>query len=440
MEITTISEIHTINFSNDLTKFIYSMNNQDLEIWDIDTFKKEKEIVGLEYIRDNFALHNKKDLLIFTTDDYSIWIWNYAYEKIVQKLKGHSDVITSIKISNDGNKIVTSSLDKTIKIWNLSGTLIHTFKGHLAGITSFSISPNDEIIVSWSDDYDIKIWDLKTGILLKTLQDHEFSITDIKISSSGKFLISSSKEKTIIWDLKELEISKLIEEPLKLLTITSDEKFLLGTHLNKLICYNLENYGRKSLQSFKKGINFLEINSEGKYLILEIGKNKISRIELDNWIEEYRVESPNLAFNIPFRAYKGSEPYIFVSYAHKDKRNVYPEMEWIKSQGYNIWFDEGIPLTTEWPAEIEKTLQDCTIFLVFITSNSIESKMVRNEINYALKKEKEVLAVFLEPTKLKLGLELQLNTKQSLLKYEISQELYLEKLIETLDMLLNETQ
>ncbi len=44
----------------------------------------------------------------------------------------------------------------------------------------------------------------------------------------------------------------------------------------------------------------------------------------------------------PFPAYEGSEPYIFVSYSHEDAAAVYPEIEWLRQQGVNIWYDEGI--------------------------------------------------------------------------------------------------
>ena len=44
----------------------------------------------------------------------------------------------------------------------------------------------------------------------------------------------------------------------------------------------------------------------------------------------------------PFPAYKGDEPYIFVSYAHNDAGQVYSELSWLHDLGFNIWYDEGI--------------------------------------------------------------------------------------------------
>ena len=53
----------------------------------------------------------------------------------------------------------------------------------------------------------------------------------------------------------------------------------------------------------------------------------------------------------PFKAYQGDEPYIFVSYAHEDSDAVYPEIEWLRDQGFNIWYDEGISPGASWREE-----------------------------------------------------------------------------------------
>ena len=44
----------------------------------------------------------------------------------------------------------------------------------------------------------------------------------------------------------------------------------------------------------------------------------------------------------PFAAYVGDEAFVFVCYAHEDIDVVYPEMAWLRDQGINLWYDEGI--------------------------------------------------------------------------------------------------
>ena len=129
----------------------------------------------------------------------------------------------------------------------------------------------------------------------------------------------------------------------------------------------------------------------------------------------------------PFRAYKGKKPYIFVSYAHVDANKVFPELIRFYNQGYNIWYDQGISPGSEWPEEIEEALEKSSLFVVFISSHAVESRNVRNEINFALNEDIPLIAIYLEETKLKYGLKLGMGSIQGILKYSMSEDEYVFK-------------
>ena len=132
---------------------------------------------------------------------------------------------------------------------------------------------------------------------------------------------------------------------------------------------------------------------------------------------------PHVA-NTPFNAYKGDEDYIFVSYAHMDADFVFPELTRFKNMGFNIWYDQGIAPGSEWPEEIAEALGGCSLFVVFISPNSVASKNVRNEIHYALSEEIPLIAIYLTDTILEGGLKLSLGSIQAILKYAMSEEEY----------------
>ena len=67
----------------------------------------------------------------------------------------------------------------------------------------------------------------------------------------------------------------------------------------------------------------------------------------------------------PFEAYVGNEPYVFISYAHKDSEQVFKEISSLNSAGYKIWYDEGIEASTEWPEEIANAVLGCSAFFGF---------------------------------------------------------------------------
>ena len=69
----------------------------------------------------------------------------------------------------------------------------------------------------------------------------------------------------------------------------------------------------------------------------------------------------------PFPAYQGDDPYVFVCYAHDDNGIVFPEIQWLRDQGVNLWYDEGISAGKVWRAEIAEAIQGAAKFLYYIS-------------------------------------------------------------------------
>ncbi|MGV8026627.1 MAG: TIR domain-containing protein [Anaerolineaceae bacterium] len=137
--------------------------------------------------------------------------------------------------------------------------------------------------------------------------------------------------------------------------------------------------------------------------------------------------------NLPFAAYKGDEPYIFISYSHKNAGEVFPIIGQFHTLGYHVWYDEGIEPGIEWPEEIGKALNASSLFVVFITPDSVSSENVRNEINFALSKKMPFIAIYLKETSLTPGLQLQIGSKQAILRYHLDEDSFKRKYIYSFD-------
>ena len=87
-------------------------------------------------------------------------------------LSGHTYAVFCVAFSPDGVKIVSGSLDKTFKIWDVRTNNIMTFKGHSAAVTGVAFSPDGKQVASASQDNTVILWDVQTGRLLKTLNAH----------------------------------------------------------------------------------------------------------------------------------------------------------------------------------------------------------------------------------------------------------------------------
>ena len=125
--------------------------------------------------------------------------------------------------------------------------------------------------------------------------------------------------------------------------------------------------------------------------------------------------------------YEGKENYIFVSYSHMDTDKVMPIIRRWTEEGYRVWYDDGISPGTEWPEVIARHLNDCELFVSFLSNSYMDSFNCRREIDFAVRKRKSFLAVFLEETELSLGVEMQISTVQSVDYYRTTPEIFLEK-------------
>jgi TolB-like protein/Tfp pilus assembly protein PilF len=116
----------------------------------------------------------------------------------------------------------------------------------------------------------------------------------------------------------------------------------------------------------------------------------------------------------PFQAYSGDEPYVFVCYAHEDGDIVYPEMVWLREQGTNLWYDEGISAGKNWRAAIGDSLLGARHVLFYISARSLKSDHCNREINLALDEGKDVVPIYLEAIELTSDLKVGLNRVQAL--------------------------
>ena len=91
-------------------------------------------------------------------------------------------------------------------------------------------------------------------------------------------------------------------------------------------------------------------------------------------------------------AYQGTEPYIFVSYAHADKEIVWPFILALQEK-YNVWYDEGIEYGAAWVDIIPAKIMNCAVIVCFLTSACLSSEVCKKELYYAQRKGKVIVFV-----------------------------------------------
>ena len=149
--------------------------------------------------------------------DNSIAAINMKMNKAEYILYGHQETITGLSISNEGNKLLSNSMDNTLMMWNINPfvsseseqytRLLNTFYGHShnfeKNLIRCSWSPDDKLVTSGSADRLVYVWDAQTTEIVHRLGGHKGQVNDVKIikdaaeNSKDMKIVSASSDKTL---------------------------------------------------------------------------------------------------------------------------------------------------------------------------------------------------------------------------------------------------
>jgi WD40 repeat protein len=175
--------------------------------------KIELELVGHSGWVKSVAWNNDGSKILSSSTDKTIKIWDSNIGELLNTFEGHTESVYSVVWSSDNAKILSGSADKTVKIWNAdTGELLNTLLGHESGVTSVAWSRDDLLIASGSSDTTIVVWDANTGALWKKLEGHSNYVDSVSWSPDNRKLVSGSEDKTIkIWDAKNGSLLRSLE-------------------------------------------------------------------------------------------------------------------------------------------------------------------------------------------------------------------------------------
>ena len=112
--------------------------------------------------------------------------------------------------------------------------------------------------------------------------------------------------------------------------------------------------------------------------------------------------------------YTGTNPYIFISYAHEDIEQVLPIIKHMVNDEYRLWFDEKIEIGKEWTESIANHLNQATCFIAYITRNYLSSDNCMDEIEYAKNKGISIIIIYLENFEIPKSFKMEFSHIQSI--------------------------
>lgn len=143
-------------------------------------------------------------------------------------------------------------------------------------------------------------------------------------------------------------------------------------------------------------------------------------------------KAPESPAGPPQPVYEGPAPYIFVSYAHEDRQQVYPIIRALMDQGYRVWYDEGVQCDSNWIEFVAGRLSTCTVMVAFLSQHYYASDNCKQELYFAQDENIPYTAAYLDDAKPPVAIRLRLKGQFTMSLHQfLNLQSFLEKLTQT---------
>ncbi|KAH0810500.1 hypothetical protein GEV33_012289 [Tenebrio molitor] len=314
-------------------KVLYGTTSNGFVIWDFndeDNISREAIVLKLPYGTRNITtkMLQSNSIMLSGRKNYAIagvrknlYVWSMTNHKLVKILDAHFGRIIQLEALTIGNwnSIVTSSIDRTVKVWNINNIFeqVHVIDRHELQVDSISLSDDLSLAVTVTRN-SVGVWNLRIGKLMSKLADSPLGaiVTHAIITPDGKYIISAESGNFLIWLRLTQQVIYKEEQPgIRQLTLMDEGTKVLsiskpsnppGTDLVRTVAtacvrevpsgemiYSFE-YPVRSITGvpFKQAV----ITSDGQNLIV-VAADKTNR----DCVIVYNATNGNLVHRIPLK-------------------------------------------------------------------------------------------------------------------------------------------
>ncbi|CAD8213667.1 unnamed protein product [Paramecium octaurelia] len=256
-------------------------NSKIIQLYNIQLSKEEIQLKGHQDKINCLVFLENKRTLISGGDDCFIILWNYQTGKQQSRVQIYPQQIQFLNIGKNNRILGYYNQYEQIKFLDLEAfQSIHQVK-HPKKINQIHFSNDGLTLLTFSLSKVIKFWDMKDGKRLKIKDLHDSKAISIILSVTDQFLASANEEgKLLIYNFKndKVDFSKDTNSIIKKIKFSQDEEYLVFLSENKESQLTIINW--KTNEAFKppllpQNINIVDFCFSADSTILIFAQNTI---------------------------------------------------------------------------------------------------------------------------------------------------------------------
>jgi WD40 repeat protein len=150
-------------------------DDNSVRVWDLDGNRPPRILAGHTGGILSVAISANGERAVSGSMDNTVRVWDLKSSQLLHVLEGHTRPVQAVAISANGERAVSGSGrfpfdtdnspdDNSVRVWDLDGNQPpRVLEGHIGLIEAIAISANGERAVSASRDKTLRVWDLENG-------------------------------------------------------------------------------------------------------------------------------------------------------------------------------------------------------------------------------------------------------------------------------------
>jgi WD40 repeat protein len=148
-------------------------------------------------------------IAMIADEEGSIGVWDLETHRNILKVREPG--LTACAMTRSGTRLLTGSVDGTLRVWDLKTASTHRFHGHPEPVRACAATGNGNRALTLSEDGTLRVWDLEERKCVDWLDGQPQNVTALAASAGGRRALLGSNDGTLrVWDLDERKCVHLL--------------------------------------------------------------------------------------------------------------------------------------------------------------------------------------------------------------------------------------